>query len=108
MDDLNDIVKQMKECMKEYRESHQSVLDKHQHFIRIMESRMPLTHNIHSLGAIDPPLFVDVSSNKVKIAKAKKEKKNKLTKAIQLFAEEMPMTKPKLQRSKTMKDTITV
>jgi uncharacterized protein YdcH (DUF465 family) len=108
MDDLNDIVKQMKECMKEYRESHQSVLDKHQHFIRIMESRMPLTHNIHSLGAIDPPLFVDVSSNKVKIEKAKKEKKDKLSQVIQSFAEGMPLQKPKLTRSKKMKDTITV
>ena len=106
MDELNDIVKQMKECMKEYRESCKSVLDKHQHFIRIMESKMPLTHNIQSLGTINPPLFIDVSSNKIKVAKAKKDKK--VPPATPLSAEEMP--KPKLQRSKKIKikDTITV
>jgi len=106
MDEMAEIIKQMKECMKEYRESHKSVLDKHQHFIRILESRMPLTHNIQSLGSIDPPLFIDVSSNKVKQAKAKKDKK--VSPATQLSAEEMPMNIPKLKRSKKMKDTITV
>ena len=108
MDEMAEIIKQMKECMIEYRESHKSVLDKHQHFIRIMESRMPLTHNIQSLGSIDPPLFIDVSSNKVKQAKAKKDKEKKVSPATQLSAEEMPMNIPKLKRSKKMKDTITV
>ena len=40
--DVKGIKSELKDCMLEYRKSQEGVEDKHLHFLRIMEKRLPI------------------------------------------------------------------
>jgi hypothetical protein len=77
MEDIKDVGKQLKECMKEFRDSHKLVMEKHKEFIKTMDSKLPLSNTVFK--TIDPPLFVVkpeplIIPPKPKIKKSKKPK----------------------------------
>lgn len=82
MEDIKDVGKQLKECMKEFRDSHKLVMEKHKEFIKTMDSKLPLSNTIFK--TIEPPLFVPA----------------------QPLPPDIEMPKPKLKKSKKPKDTI--